>query len=111
MISQTSPLNGRVNLSFTSSKEDLQLIKKVMNEVKSKDRELEVVIEENISKISLVGIGMMNQSGVTGRVFRALADNEIEFRQITTSEISISYTLDAINREKAVNVLAREFNL
>ncbi len=111
MISQTSPLNGRVNLSFTSSNEDLQIIKKVMSEVKEEDSELEVVIEENISKISLVGIGMMNQSGVTGRIFRALADNEIEFRQITTSEISISYTLDAINSEKAVNVLAKEFNL
>ena len=111
MISQTSPQNGRVNLSFTSSNEDLNLIKKVMNEVKAKNRELEVVIEENISKISLIGIGMKNQSGVTGRVFRALADNEIEFRQITTSEISISYTVDAMNRKKAINVMAKEFNL
>ncbi len=111
MISQTSPLNKRVNISFTISKEDLHLIKKVMKEIKSKNKELEILIEENISKISLIGIGMMNQSGVTGRVFRALANNKIEFRQVTTSEISISYTLDSINRESAVNVLAREFNL
>lgn len=111
MISQTSPLNKRVNVSFTTSKDDLYLIKKVMDEIKENNGELEVVIEEEISKISLVGIGMMNQSGVTGRVFRALADNEIEFRQITTSEISISYTLDSIDRERALNVLVREFNL
>ncbi len=111
MISQTSPLNKRVNISFTISKEDSHLIKKVMREIKSKNKELEILIEENISKISLIGIGMMNQSGVTGRVFRALANNKIEFRQVTTSEISISYTLDSINRERAVNVLAREFNL
>lgn len=111
MISQTSPLNERVNISFTTSKEDLYLVKKVMNEIKAKNRKLEVLIEENISKISLIGIGMMNQSGVTGRVFRALANNKIEFRQVTTSEISISYTLDSINKERAVNVLAKEFNL
>lgn len=111
MISQTSPLNERVNLSFTTSKEDIYSIRNVMDEIKRQNSELEVMIEEDISKISLVGIGMMNQSGVTGRVFRALADNEIEFRQITTSEISISYTLNSEDKEKAVEVLAREFDL
>lgn len=111
MISQTSPLNERVNLSFTTSKEDIYSIRNVMDEIKRQNSELEVVIEEDISKISLVGIGMMNQSGVTGRVFRALADNEIEFRQITTSEISISYTLNSEDKERAVEVLAREFDL
>lgn len=111
MISQTSPLNERVNLSFTTSKEDIYSIRNVMDEIKRQNSELEVVIEEDISKISLVGIGMMNQSGVTGRVFRALADNQIEFRQITTSEISISYTLNSEDKERAVEVLAREFDL
>lgn len=111
MISQTSPLNERVNLSFTTSKEDIYSIRNVMDEIKRQNSELEVVIEDDISKISLVGIGMMNQSGVTGRVFRALADNQIEFRQITTSEISISYTLNSEDKEKAVEVLAREFDL
>lgn len=111
MISQTSPLNERVNLSFTTSKEDIYSIRNVMDEIKRQNSELEVVIEDDISKISLVGIGMMNQSGVTGRVFRALADNEIEFRQITTSEISISYTLNSEDKERAVEVLAREFDL
>lgn len=111
MISQTSPLNERVNLSFTTSKEDIYSIRNVMDEIKRQNSELEVMIEEDISKISLVGIGMMNQSGVTGRVFRALADNQIEFRQITTSEISISYTLNSEDKERAVEVLAREFDL
>lgn len=111
MISQTSPLNERVNLSFTTSKEDIYSIRNLMDEIKRQNSELEVVIEDDISKISLVGIGMMNQSGVTGRVFRALADNQIEFRQITTSEISISYTLNSEDKEKAVEVLAREFDL
>ncbi len=111
MISQTSPLNGRVNVSFTTSKEDLCSINKAMEEIKKENNEVEVVIEENISKISVVGIGMMNQSGVTGKLFRLLANNKIEFRQVTTSEISISYTIDAKDKERAVKVLAKELNL
>lgn len=111
MISQTSPLNERVNVSFTTSKEDLHVVNEVIEEIKNENNEVEVVIEENISKISVVGIGMMNQSGVTGKVFRILADNEIEFKQVTTSEISISYTIDAKDKQKAVRVLAKELNL
>ena len=111
MISQTSPLNERVNVSFTTSKEDLCSINKAMEEIKKENNEVEVVIEENISKISVVGIGMMNQSGVTGKLFRLLANNEIEFRQVTTSEISISYTIDVKDKERAVKVLAKELNL
>lgn len=111
MISQTSPLNERVNISFTTSKEDLHVVNEVIEEIKNENNEVEVAIEENICKISVVGIGMMNQSGVTGKVFRILADNEIEFKQVTTSEISISYTIDSKDKQKAVRVLAKELNL
>lgn len=111
MISQTSPLNERVNVSFTTSKDDLNSINEIMKEMKAENSEIEVVIEEKISKISVVGIGMMNQSGVTAQVFRILADNNIEFRQVTTSEISISYTIDSKNKEKTISVLAKELNL
>ena len=54
---------------------------------------------------------MRNQSGVSGRLFRILADNEISFRQVTTSEISISYTIDKKDKEKAVRALSNELNL
>lgn len=111
MISQTSPLNERVNVSFTTSKEDIYAINKVMEEVKKENNEVEVAIEENISKVSVVGIGMMYQSGVIGKLFRILADSRIEFRQVTTSEISISYTIAAQDKEKTVKVLAKELNL
>lgn len=111
MISQTSPLNKRVNVSFTTSKDELNAINKIMQEMKKENSEIEVVIEDNISKVSVVGIGMMNQSGVTAGVFRILADNDIEFKQVTTSEISISYTIDAKDRQKVVGILAKELNL
>lgn len=111
MISQTAPLNRKVNLSFTASKEDLFGINKAMEEIKSENSEVEVVVEQNIAKISVVGIGMTNQSGVTGKLFRLLADNGLEFRQVTTSEISISYTIDEKDKEKTVSLLARELDL
>lgn len=111
MISQTSPLNKRVDVSFTTSKDDLNTINRIMEEMKKENSDIEVVIEDNISKVSVVGIGMMNQSGVTAGVFRILADNDIEFKQVTTSEISISYTIDSKDRQKVVSVLAKELNL
>ena len=108
MISQTAPVDGYINVSFTAPKDDLFIIEKVMRDLEGK---VEISIENKITKISVVGIGMRNQSGVSGRLFRILADNEIPFRQVTTSEISISYTIDKKDKEKAVRALSNELNL
>ena len=108
MISQTAPVDGYINVSFTAPKDDLFIIEKVMRDLEGK---VEISIDNEITKISVVGIGMRNQSGVSGRLFRILADNEISFRQVTTSEISISYTIDKKDKEKAVRALSNELNL
>ena len=108
MISQTAPVDGYINVSFTAPKDDLFIIEKVMRDLEGK---VEISIENEITKISVVGIGMRNQSGVSGRLFRILADNEIPFRQVTTSEVSISYTIDKKDKEKAVRALSNELNL
>ena len=108
MISQTAPVDGYINVSFTAPKDDLFIIEKVMGDLEGR---VEISIEDEITKISVVGIGMRNQSGVSGRLFRILADNEISFRQVTTSEISISYTIDKKDKEKAVRALSNELNL
>lgn len=108
MISQTAPVDGYINVSFTAPKDDLFIIEKVMRDLEGK---VEISIENEITKISVVGIGMRNQSGVSGRLFRILADKEISFRQVTTSEISISYTIDKKDKEKAVRALSNELNL
>ncbi len=54
---------------------------------------------------------MRNQSGVSGRLFRILSDHKIPFRQVTTSEISISYAIDRLDKERAVAILSQELNL
>jgi aspartate kinase len=111
MISQTAPFNGYINVSFTTSKEDINTINEVDKELKTLVQGIKVSKELNITKLSVVGIGMMKQSGVAADIFSIFAENDIEFKQVTTSEISISYTLDSKDKQKAVTVLAGKLNL
>lgn len=111
MISQTGPINGIVNLSFTASTDDYDVIKEVMQQLKKQYQEIDIELEDNITKVSVIGVGMLNQSGVTGKIFRILANHHISFRQVTTSEISISYTINKKDKATTVAVLAGELGL
>lgn len=111
MISQTAPINGYVNISFTAPKDSKELVKQLVDELKVKMKEIKVDIQEDITKISVVGLGMRTQSGVAAKLFKIFADNNIEFKQVTTSEIRISYTINTKDREKAIFKISEEFNL
>ncbi|MBF8983645.1 aspartate kinase [Lutibacter sp. B2] len=111
MISQTAPVNGFVNLSFTAPKLDENTILNIMKDLKGKLNDIEVEIERDITKLSVVGIGMRSQSGVAAKMFDIFAENDISFKQVTTSEIRISYTISTKDRNKAVEVVATEFDL
>jgi len=111
MISQTAPLYEYVNISFTASIEDEHAIDEVTKELEQEMEGIEVCKDSNVVKVSVVGIGMKKQSGVAGTVFKLFADNDIEFKQVTTSEISISYTIDSKDTHKAATVLAKGLNL
>ena len=82
-----------------------------MDEIKSENSGVEVVVEQNIAKISVVGIGMTNQSGVTGKLFRLLADNGLEFKQVFTSELSISFIVDDKYKQSFIELVGDEFDL
>ena len=111
MISQSLLDKAVLDLSFTCPLTEEDLFDNAINAIKAKISQIEVSKRNNLIKISLVGIGMMSHSGVAGTVFQIFAKENIKFYQVTTSEISISYTIDKENREKAVNALAKEFNL
>jgi aspartate kinase len=111
MISQTAPVHGYVNISFTAPKSSKLLIMELINELKITMKGIKVDIQEDITKVSVVGLGMKTQSGVAAKLFKFFADNDIEFKQVTTSEIRISYTINTKDREKAMFGIAREFNL
>ncbi|MBS3995022.1 MAG: ACT domain-containing protein, partial [Alkaliphilus sp.] len=59
----------------------------------------------------VVGIGMRSQSGVAAKMFRVFADNDIQFKQVTTSEIRISYVISTKDKQKAIDAVAKKFNL
>ncbi|MDF2531262.1 MAG: aspartate kinase [Clostridia bacterium] len=111
MISQTAPFEGYVNVSFTCSTDDNYSIDAAANELQAEIPGIEVSKESDITKLSVVGIGMMKQSGVAAKVFNIFSDNNIEFKQVTTSEISISYTINTSDKQKAVNALAEALDL
>lgn len=111
MISQTHTPDGFVNLAFTASSEDTLLINDVLSEIQKKYENVVVSTDTRIVKVSVVGMAMRTQSGVAATLFELFAQNDIDYKLITTSEISISYTIDSALKEKAVHLIASAFNL
>jgi aspartate kinase len=111
MISQTSPIKGYANISFTTSTDDKATVDKILKALQAKFPEVEIQEESSISKVSVVGMGMRTQSGVAAKIFELFAENGIDFKQVTTSEISISYTIDSSFKLKIVDVITKAFNL
>lgn len=108
MISQTSPINERVNISFTVPKEDLRESMEVVKIYAKKDN---ISIDEDITKFSMVGIGMKTTSGVAAKMFKLFSKNNIKVKMITTSEIRITCAIKQDDKLKAINIVAEEFNL
>lgn len=111
MISQTFPVNRLVSISFTLPKTDLYQASKVLDGFKEKIFTFSYEAFENISKLSVVGLGMNSQSGVAAKVFNLLAENDIPVSIVTTSEIKISYVINPDDQKKAIEAIAREFDL
>ena len=108
MISQTSPIDGKVNVSFTIPKDSLKDSLEIINSTIIDDK---VIIDEDITKFSMVGLGMKTTTGVAARMFRVFSKNNIEIKMITTSEIRITCAIKTEDKLKAIQVIAKEFNL
>lgn len=108
MISQTSPIDNQVNISFTIPKEELKEGLSIVKEYASKDN---ISIDEDVTKFSMVGIGMKTTSGVASKLFKLFSNNNIKVKMITTSEIRITCAIKQEDKLKAINLVAEEFNL
>lgn len=109
MISQTAPMNSsNITVSFTIPKEDLVKAKNIVSKYVLKDK---IIIDENITKLSLVGLGMKHTSGVASKVFSILRKNGIKIKLITTSEIRITCAINSKDTHAAVQQIAKEFNI
>lgn len=108
MISQQLLSDGTIALSFSCKPEDAVLLKKACAD---NSLPYKLDIQNTLSKISLVGVGMITHSGIANKAFEVLYRNGIKYYQITTSEISISITVDAADMKTAARLLADEFEL
>ena len=111
MVVQNISANGKeTDLTFTIKTEDLNKTKKIIqqNEVINYRK---LIFEKNVSKISIIGVGMITTPGVTFRMFQTLASKRINIKVISTSEIKISVLIDKKSTQEALNSLHKEFRL
>jgi aspartate kinase len=111
MIIQNTDLGGKTDLTFTVPKSDykqtLEFANRVANEIGAK----EVRGDDDIAKVSVIGVGMKNHSGVASVMFNTLARENINIILISTSEIRISCVIEEKYAELAVRVLHTAFGL
>ncbi|MBK7658582.1 MAG: aspartate kinase [Betaproteobacteria bacterium] len=112
MIIQNASLEGLTDFSFTVHRNEFKRAMQVLNDtVKPATGAREVVGDDRIAKVSLVGIGMRTHAGIASRMFGALARENVNIQMISTSEIKTSVVVDEKYMELAVRVLHREFEL
>ena len=111
MVVQNISANGKeTDLTFTIKTEDLKKTKKIIQENKNINYR-KLIFEKGVSKISIIGVGMITTPGVTFRMFQTLANKKINIQVISTSEIKISVLIDKRNTKKALIALHKEFKL
>ncbi len=111
MIIQNMRQNGQTDLTFTVTQTDFEQAMAIEREVARRIGAAEVLGDPEIAKVSVIGVGMKNHSGVASLMFSALANENINIRMISTSEIRISCVVTERYAELAVNVLHTAFGL
>ncbi len=111
MVVQNISANGKeTDLTFTIKSDDLNKTKKIILQNK-KINFRDLIFDKNVSKVSIIGVGMVTTPGVTYRMFQSLANQKINIQVISTSEIKISVLIDKKNVRKAISSLHKEFKL
>ena len=111
MIVQNVGSDGKTDIAFTVPTTDLSLAQTVVAKAVEEIGATKFDVDENIAKISVVGLGMADQSGVAEKMFRALADRGINVQMITTSEIKISVLVSKEQANDALRAVHEIFNL
>lgn len=111
MIVQNRGADGVANISFTVLESELDAARKATEQAVKEIGAERFVDDATISKVSIVGLGMADQTGVADRLFRALADGGINIHAISTSEIKVSCLVDRDRGLEALRIAHREFGL
>ena len=111
MVVQNISSNGKeTDLTFTIKSFDLNKTMKIIKRNKNINFK-KMIFDKNVSKVSIIGVGMITTPGVTFRMFQALAKNNINIQVISTSEIKISVLINSTKVTKGIKSLHKEFNL
>ncbi len=111
MIVQNTGQDGHTDITFTISRKDLPKTLELMKEVAAATKASEVRHDINVAKVSAIGVGMRNHSGVAARAFAALTKEGINILMISTSEIKITILIQEKYLELAVRILHDTFGL
>jgi aspartate kinase len=110
VIVQNVSVNGKTDFTFTVSVEDKSNAEAVLQNLKDVTYD-DLIIDSDVAKVSLVGVGMRTHAGVASTAFKALSDNEINIQMISTSEIKITIVIKEGALESAVKALHSAFEL
>lgn len=112
IVQNVAPAGDYTDFTFTVAKGDYKATKKLLEETVIPDLGGgELRGDDNIAKVSLVGVGMRSHAGVASKMFRVLAEENVNIRMVSTSEIKISVVIDEKHMELAVNALHKAFGL
>ena len=111
IVQNISADNKKTDVTFTIKREDLEKTKSLMESLKSNIEYEEILTNASVSKVSIVGAGMITHPGVAFKMFNTLASNGINIIVISTSEIKISVLVDDRDTSVAVKSLHSAFNL
>ena len=111
MIIQNASIQGYTDLTFTVSRKDIREATRIISEVVQEVGAEKLEVDDNVAKVSIIGVGMISHSGVASRMFETLAREGINIMMISTSEIKISCVVEAKYTELAVTVLHDAFGL
>ena len=111
ILSNISQGGVSANITFTLPNKELEIAKSLLQQNLDQINYKSIKVEEKVSKVSVIGMGMMSQSGVAEKMFNTLANNSINILAISTSEIKISVLIDEKYTELAVKSLHEVYNL
>ncbi len=111
MIIQNASVDGMTDFSFTVHRNEFQKAIDIVQKVKAHIGARDIVGDNRICKVSMVGVGMRSHVGIASQMFRTLSEEGINIQMISTSEIKISVVIDEKYLELAVRVLHKAFGL
>jgi aspartate kinase len=111
IVQNISSDNSKTDITFTIKRDDLSKTKKLIEQLKQNLDYDKFISDDKVSKVSIVGAGMITHPGVAYKMFNALASKKINIQVISTSEIKISVLVDEQNTKEAVQVIHQMFEL